>query len=127
MGQLTSLLCDFAWWKDLERGQCHCLASGGLPSTYPISSHLTLFLCVTGSLPAVALVLNLLMGGFVNVLSLRGPFKQSLLKIWQFLSPPQPSLVFTASSYGDLSSWVWNLGLLSLAWGWDLSFPRYPS
>ena len=45
------------------------------------------------------------------------PFKWSLLKIWQFLLPPQPPLVFIARIYKDLSSWCWNPGLCGLAWG----------
>ena len=40
--------------------------------------------------------------GFVNVLRLCRPFKHSLLKIQQFLSLPQPLLVFTTRIYGDL-------------------------
>ena len=40
---------------------------------------------------------------------------------------PQPSLVFTARSYGDLSSCHWNPGLGGLVWGWDSSLLRYPS
>ena len=42
-------------------------------------------------LPALALVLNPRGGRSVYVLSLCGPFKQSLLKIWQFLLPPKPN------------------------------------
>ena len=86
-------------------GQCRCLASAGLPGTCPISNHFTHFPFVTGALPAVALVVNPRVGGFAYILSLCGPFKQTLLKIQQFLLPPQPPLVFTARSYGDLSSW----------------------
>lgn len=46
--------------------------------------------------------------GRLHVLSPCRPFKPSLLKIQQFLLPPQPPLVFTARCYGDLSSWCWN-------------------
>ena len=110
-----------------ERGQCHCLASGGFPSTCPISSHLTHSPYVTDTLPAVALVLNPRVGGFAYILRLCGPFRQSFLKIWQFLPLPPPALIFTARSYGDLSSWCWNPGLCSLVLGWDRFFSRYPS
>ena len=48
-------------------------------------------------------------------------------KIRQFLPPSQPPLVFTARGNGDLSSQCWNPGLCCLAWGWDLSLPKYPS
>ena len=40
---------------------------------------------------------------------------------------PQPPLVFTAISYGTLSSQHWKPGLCSLVWGRDPSLPRYPS
>ena len=42
-------------------------------------------------LPALALVLNPRGGRSAYVLSPCGPFKQSLLKIWQFLLPPKPN------------------------------------
>ena len=72
--------------------------------------------CVTDVLPAVALVMN--PRGEVSGYSLNmcGTFKQSLLEIQQYLLPPQPSLVFTARSYGDLSPWRWNPELCGLAW-----------
>ena len=70
----------------MERGQCHCLASGGLPGTHPISSYFTHSPYVTGT-PYV--LVNPRVGGFVYLLRQCGPFKQSLLKIWQFLLPPQ--------------------------------------
>ena len=56
-----------------------------------------------------------------------GPFKRRLLRILQFLPLPQPPLVFTARSYGDLSSWHWNSGLGGLMWGWDPSLWKYSS
>ena len=75
---------------------------------------------------AFALVLNPRVSGFAYILSLCGTFKVSLLKTQQFLPLPQPPLVFTAGSYGDLSPWHWNPGLYGLAWGYDPSLPRYP-
>ena len=45
----------------------------------------------------------------------------------QFLPPPQPLLVFTAGSYGDLSSWHCSPGLGGLDWDWDPLLPRYLS
>ena len=114
-------------WEGLERGWCYCLASGGLPRTHTISSQFTHSLYVTGTLPAVALVVNPRVGWFTYVLRLCGPFKQSLLKIWQFLPLPKPLLDFTASSYQHLSFWHWNSGLWGLAWDWDCLLPRYPS
>ena len=93
----------------------------------PISSHFTPLPYVTGTLPAVALLVNPRVGGFVYVLSLCGPFKWTLLRNWQFLLPPQPPLVFTSRSYGDLSFWCWNPGLCVLVWGWDSLLPRCPS
>ena len=52
-----------------QRGQCHCRASGGLPSTRRASSHFTHLPYATGALPAAA------MGG-AYVLSPCRPFKQ---------------------------------------------------
>ena len=66
-------------------------------------------------------------GGSAYILCPRGPFRWSLLEIWQFLPPPQPLLVFIVRSYGALSSWSWNPGLCGLVWGWDSSLPRCPS
>ena len=83
--------------------------------------------CVTGALPAVALVLSPRVGGFAYILRVCGLFIWSILKIQQFLPLPQPPLVFIARSYGDLSSWSWNPSLCHLAWGWDYLLSRYPS
>ena len=115
------------WGEDSERGLCLYLASGGLPGICSTSSYFTHSPYMTGTLPAVAIVLNLRMGGFVYVLRLCGPFKWNFLKIWQFLLPSQSPLLFIARSYGDLSSRHWNPGLCGLAWGWDCWLPRYPS
>ena len=111
----------------MEMGQCHCLASGGFPSTHLIFSHFTHFPYGTGTLPAVILVVNPRVDEFVYILSLCSLFKQTLLKIWQFLPLLQPSLVFTTRSYGDLFCGCWNPGLCSLAWGWDGLLPKYSS
>ena len=91
-----------------------------------MSNHFTRSLYVTGAFPAASLVLNPRGGGSAYVLSLCGLFKWRLLKIQEFFPPPQPLLIFTARTYGDLSSWWWNPGLCSLAWGWDCSLLRYP-
>ena len=56
-----------------------------------------------------------------------GFFKRNCLGLEQFLPLTQSPLVFAARSYGDLSSWHWNPGLGGLVWGWDSSFPRFPS
>ena len=56
-----------------------------------------------------------------------GPFKWTLLTNWQFLPSPQPLLVFTARSYGALSSWRWDPGQCGLAFVWDRSLPKHPS
>ena len=69
----------------MERGQCCCLASGGLPSTRPISSHFTHFPYVTGTFLAVALVVIPRVGRFAYVLSPCGPFKWTLLRNQPFL------------------------------------------
>ena len=116
VGQAALPLCGSVWGEELERGQCCCLASGGLPGTHHISSHFTHFPYVAVALPAVALVVNPSVGGFAYVLMPCGPFKWTLLKIWHFLLPPKPLLVFTARSYVDLSSWHWNPGLCSVTW-----------
>ena len=121
VGQPVSPLCCPVWGEDLERGWCHCLASRGFLGICPISSHFSHSPYVTGALPAVALVLNPRVGGFAYIVTPCGPFKWSLLKIWQFFPLSQPPLVFIARSYEDLSSWLWNPGLCSLAWGWDRS------
>ena len=65
---------------------------------------------MTVTLPALVLMLNPRggRGRSVYILSPCRPFMQSLLKIWQYLPPPQPLLVFTVRSYRDLSSWHWN-------------------
>ena len=105
-----------------ERGLCCCLASGGLPSTPPVSNHFTHFQYATGAPPAVALVLNPTVGEFAYVLRPCRPFKQSFLKIWLFLLPPQYPLFFTARSDGfylpSMKPWavqsgLWLLGLLT--------------
>ena len=111
----------------LREGTVRCLASGGLPGTYPVSSHFTHSPYVTGTLPAVALVLNPRVGGLVYILRLCSPFKWSFLKIWQFLMLSQPPRIFTDRNYGDLPSQRWNPRLCGLAWGWDPSLSRYPS
>ena len=110
----------------MEKGQYCCLASGCLPGTCHISSYFTQSPYTTGALPAVALVVNPRVGGFAYILSPCGPFKWTLLKIQQFLLPPLSLLMFTVRSYGDLSSWCWNPGLCSLAWGWDHLLLRCP-
>ena len=56
-----------------------------------------------------------------------GFFKRNCLGLQKFLPLIQTLLVFTARSYGDLSSWHWNPGLGSLVWGWDSLLPTYPS
>ena len=66
-------------------------------------------------------------GGFAYVLRPCGPFKQTLLRDWQFLPPPQLLMVFTARSFHALISWHWNPGLRGLACGWDVSLYGYPS
>ncbi|KAF6130937.1 hypothetical protein HJG60_007876 [Phyllostomus discolor] len=73
---------------------------------------------------AIALVLNPSGNGSNYILSLSRPFKQSLLKIQQFLSPLQHPLVFIARSYGDLSSWCWNPGLWGQSWELGLLPPK---
>ena len=113
--------------RTLETGLCHCLTSGDLPGTRPVSSHFTHFPNMTGSLLAVALVVNPRVGALENILNLCRPFQWTLLKIWQFLPPPQPPLFFIARSYRDISSLHWNPGLCGLAWEWDCSLSRYPS
>ena len=115
------------WGEGSERGLCCCLASGDLPGTCPISSYFTHLLYVTGTLSIVALVMKPRVGGSVWVLSLCGPFKWGLLKIYQFLLPSQLPVIFIARSYGDLSSLPWDSGLCGLVWGWDHSLPRYLS
>ena len=52
-----------------------------------------------------------------------GPFKRNCLGIQKLQSP----LVFTARSYGAISSWHRNPGLRVLVWEWDLLLLRHPS
>ena len=92
----------------------------------PISSLFIHSPYATGTLTDVALPVNLRKGEFAYILRSCRTFKQSLLKIQQFLPPPQLLLLFIARSYGDLSSQCWNSRLCSLAWVWDHSLPRYP-
>ena len=59
-------LCE-EW--DLERVQCHCLISGGLPSICATSSYLTHLLHVIGTIPGAAV-------GFAHLWSSCWPFKR---------------------------------------------------
>ena len=88
-----------------EGGQCCCLISGGSPGIHLASSHFTHFPYATGTLLAAALVMIPRVGGFMYVLGPCRPFKQTLLRKWQLLLLPQPTLVFTARSCEALSSW----------------------
>ena len=110
-----------------ESRQCHCLAAGGLLGIHPTSSHFTHFPYAIGALLAVSLVLVPTVGGFVYILGLYGPFKQTLLRDQQVLPEPQTPLVFIARSYETLFYWRWNPGLRSLAWGSDHSLLSCPS
>ena len=106
-------------WGRAWRGDCATVwlpEVGAALTMFPVTSP-THSLYATGALPAVALVFSPTVGGFA--------VKWSFLKIQQFLLPPQHPLVFTARSYGDLSSWLWNpeLGLGSLAP--KVSFPIF--
>ena len=106
-------------------GKCHCLAAGGLLHTHPITSHFTCFLYVTSTILAVALVVVPREGGFAQVLGTYGTFNRTLLRDWQFISPPQPLFVSTARSYEALflvlEPWpVWS------AWDWTHLLHRYP-
>ena len=76
--------------EGMERGQCCCLAAGGLLGTCPISSHFTKSPYGTGAPLAVALVVVPRVGGFVYVLGWCKPFKQTLLRDQQFLHHPNP-------------------------------------
>ena len=91
-------------------------------STWPISSHFSPFLWMTGTLPAAAPVVNPRVGGFVYILWPCWPFKQ-----WK------------ASSFSHCSNLHWFLqsevmgiylpsaGTLGcVAWGWGHSLWRYP-
>ena len=62
--------------------------------------------------------------GCVCIHSKSMPFKQTLLRNWQFLPLSQPPLIFTASSYKALFSQCWSPGLHGLAWGQDQALPR---
>ena len=59
--------------------------------------------------------------------SLREFLKRNCLGLQQFLPPTQSPLMFAARSYGDFSSWHWNLELSGLVWGWDPLLLRSPS
>ena len=54
-------------------------------------------------------------------------FKWTLQRDWQFLLPPQPSLVFTTRGYEALFSWHWNPDLPGVVWSWDSCLPSCPS
>ena len=54
-------------------------------------------------------------------------FKRNFLGLQKFLPLTQPLLVLVARSFGDLSSWHWNLSLGNLMWGWEPLLLRYPS
>ena len=101
-----------------KRGQCCCwLTSGGLPSIHPISSHFTLFLCVTGAPPAAALVVVPRVGGFAYVLD--------CLEKLTVSSAASTRTGFTARNYETLSFPHWNPGPCSLAWGSDCWLTKY--
>ena len=100
--------------KGTERGQCHCLAAGGLFGTHPISSHFTPFPYATGSPLAAALVVVPRVGGFVSIPGLCRAFKHTPSRDQQCLLLLQSPLVFTAKSYEALFCWHWNPGLHGL-------------
>ena len=59
-----------------------------------------------------------------------GYFKRNCLRLQKFLPSTQSLLVFAARSYGDFSSWHWNLGWGGVVWGYDslppeLSLPNF--
>ena len=92
-----------------------------MPGTQPISSYFTHSPYGTGTLPAVALVLNPREGGCVYFLRLSGPFKQSFLKIQVSSATPIPTGFYSQKLWGfiylALKPWaVWSgLGLVLLA------------
>ena len=76
-------------WGKGKRGQCCCLAAGGLLSTHPISSQFTHFPCATGAL-AVALVVVPRMSGFVYILDCAGPLNRLSWETGSFCCCPTP-------------------------------------
>ena len=59
---------------------------------------------------------------WIQVRTCIGPFRETA---WYSSSPLSPQtqspLVFIARSYWHISSWLWNPGLGSLGWDWELS------
>ena len=113
-------------WGGFWGGPCHCLASGSLPGTHPVSSHFTPFLCVTGTLPAALMVLNPRVCGFAYILRLCWPFKWWIFgsffchpNLCWFLQPIRnwevPGIYLPST--GTLGCAVW-------PWGLDRSLPR---
>ena len=120
------LFCGSVWLERLERGQCRCLVSIGLPSTCPISSHFIHFPYVTGALLAIALMVILKVGGFSYILSPWGPLKALSWETKSLFCCPTPHL-FLQAEVMKLYSSCWNSELYSLAWGWDHLIPCYCS
>ena len=108
--QPTSLLCGSVLGEGSERAECHCLISGGLPTTCSVSSHFTHFLYGTGALPDIALVVNPRVGGFTYDLSPCAPFKQSLLKSSSFFYCPNPHWFSQSEVVGIYLPRAGNLG-----------------
>ena len=90
-GRATCFTFVALCWGRAQRGDyATAWLLEGCLALAPFFSHFTHFPYATGAFPAVALVVNPRVGVFVYLLSLCGPFKQTLLKIWQFLLPQPP-------------------------------------
>ena len=85
----------------MERGQCCCLASGGLPSICLPSNHFTHLPYASGTLPAAAV-------GFVYVFSPYGPFKQR--KSGSFFCHPNLHWLLQPQVVGDYLPGAGTLG-----------------
>ncbi|KAF6104168.1 hypothetical protein HJG60_011186 [Phyllostomus discolor] len=118
-----------AVWEDSsEKGQWPLSAFLSRRKLFPSSGldarHFSSSLCATAAFQAATLVLEL---GVRLSNSGSGLFMRNCLGLQKFLPLTQSPLVFTARSYGDLSSCHWNPGLGDLVWGWDSSLLRYSS
>ena len=129
---MVSLLCGSVWGRAQRRDSSCSLASGVLSrrklstGTHPDARHLSLPVChwcpsscCSGAGAQTDWVC-------VSPESIAGPLGRDSRESAVSSAAPTP-LVFTARSYGDLSSWHCNPGLGGLVWGWDSLLPRYPT
>ena len=94
-GSQRALCCHLFWGFAGEEAVSQ-------PST--VSQHIPFCICTTGALPAIALVLIQEWVGLGRPKSVESLLEESLENLAVSSATPTP-LIFTARTYGDLSSW----------------------